>query len=690
MIFKDFDCKKHPIKNVIIAELHVIDDFNVNLLIENDVLISKDMTVDLNRRKLIINNCEGLKISIKMKARKNFHVKRIIRARQAYIIMLDEITEISITWRGRNLSNDRDLLFESNCSHYLKHEEDLYASIVDVSFNKILVKNTTEISITLVKRMQLNTVIEYNQIECYLIMFDENHKTIENWLKRRSWKRQIDATTVMITIYSAMITKAMINSFKSTSFSFTKTSSASITSSTSWSETSLSINEISQINFNFEHTLFNEVTVYKNNSIKIHLNDLIHHYQNVFVDFDQTIDIFEKKWMFINLKPDVISKPNKVYSLKLKNKTVLNDTFDKFHAQEKLHWSTQPISFSYPTFVIWKDLFNEEWKERVIIDIRGLNDIIESNNYSLFLQSEIIITVTEYDYIFIVNVVLWFYQFNVKRSDRFKFIVISYRNQEQFNVILMSYKKSSFYVQRQTDKLLRSYKKFIWIYVNDIIIYSRTLKEHLNHLIIIFQLFRNKRVNLTSTKFYLNYSSVILLSQRINNLNMFIFAKKIIAITSLRFSYILQDLEIFLNLIEWLRSSISYYAQRASSLQKRKILLIKTIFANKEKDSVRKKIAINARYKLNELKIIAFKNLQKIFISSIFLIHYNKLRRLYVDLNAFKQWDFAAMIYHVLNNLSNDITFSRIAMQSIMFLNKCLNDAEKNYWSIELKIADII
>ena len=48
------------------------------------------------------------------------------------------------------------------------------------------------------------------------------------------------------------------------------------------------------------------------------------------------------------------------------------------------------------------------------------------------------------------------------------------------------------------------------------------------------------------------------------------------------------------------------------------------------------------------------------------------------------------MIYHVLNDFSNDITFFCIAMQFIMFLNKCLNDAEKNYWLIKLKITDIV
>ena len=101
-------------------------------------------------------------------------------------------------------------------------------------------------------------------------------------------------------------------------------------------------------------------------------------------------------------------------------------------------------------------------------------------------------------------------------------------------------------------------------------------------------------------------------------------------------------------------------------------------------------MTINVKYKSDEFKKTTFKNLQKIFFSSIFLTHYNKLRRLYVDLNAFKQWDFAVMIYHIRNDFLNDINFSRIAMQFIMFLNKCFNSVEKNYWSTKLKVTDII
>ena len=45
----------------------------------------------------------------------------------------------------------------------------------------------------------------------------------------------------------------------------------------------------------------------------------------------------------------------------------------------------------------------------------------------------------------------------------------------------------------------------------------------------------------------------------------------------------------------------------------------------------------NIKYKFDEFKKTTFKNLQKIFCSSIFLTHYNKLRRFNIDLNVFKQ-----------------------------------------------------
>ena len=269
--------------------------------------------------------------------------------------------------------------------------------------------------------------------------------------------------------------------------------------------------------------------------------------------------------MLINFKFEVVSKFNKMYLVKVKNRNFIDVIFDKLHQQNKLHWTIQSTSFNYSVFVVWRDTLTNQ-KRRVIINIRDLNDIIKSDNYSLFLQSNIIAEIADSSYISIIDVVDWFHQFNVQRKNRHKFTIVTHREQEKFNVIFMNYKNSFSYVQRQTNKLLRSYKQFAKTYVNDIIVHFKILQKHLKHLRTLFQMFRTKRINLIVTKSFLAYSFVILLNQRVDNLNMFTTIEKIVAIISLRFSLSLRDLEIFMRLTNWLRSSISRYAQRVQSL----------------------------------------------------------------------------------------------------------------------------
>ena len=50
---------------------------------------------------------------------------------------------------------------------------------------------------------------------------------------------------------------------------------------------------------------------------------------------------------------------------------------------------------------------------------------------------------------------------------------MSHRNQKSFNVVVMKYKNSLVYVQRQIDRLFRAYRKFVKTYVDDIVIFSR-------------------------------------------------------------------------------------------------------------------------------------------------------------------------------------------------------------------------
>ena len=252
----------------------------------------------------------------------------------------------------------------------------------------------------------------------------------------------------------------------------------------------------------------------------------------------------------------------------------------------------------------------------------------------------------------------------------------------------MGYKGSPPYVQRQTDAMLRPFKDFARAFVDDIIIFSRTLQEHLGHLRQIFQLFRTKRVSLSPTKSFIGYPSVILLGQRVDGLGISTSQEKIQAITNLCFPETLRDLEIFLGLTGWLRSSIPRYAQLAQPLQERKTTLTKGLGAGA--GPARKRSATKVLfYTPTEAETEAFRKLQTAFASPSFLSHYDRTRPLFVDLDASKSFGFAAMIYHIKQDVIRP-KVARTDIQPIMFLSRCLNTAEHNYWPTELEVAGIV
>ena len=67
------------------------------------------------------------------------------------------------------------------------------------------------------------------------------------------------------------------------------------------------------------------------------------------------------------------------------------------------------------------------------------------------------------------------------------------------------------------------------------IVFSKTLSEHLNHLRKMFIFFRQKKINLNFKKSFLDYFFVIFLEQRVDFLNLFTFEKKFAIIITFRF-----------------------------------------------------------------------------------------------------------------------------------------------------------
>jgi hypothetical protein len=367
--------------------------------------------------------------------------------------------------------------------------------------------------------------------------------------------------------------------------------------------------------------LSNEITMYDNQEMIKKFLAMISKF-NVWKEHDISVIILSENHMSIDLKFDWADKIkfNKIYSLNFDERAIMNETFDNLHDKEKMMWFTNSTSFDYSVFVIYRTITKDDKfvrKERAVINMRDLNAIIVSDAYSMSTQTNITVVVTKCQYIFVMNVLKYFYQWAVKFDDRHKLTIISHKEQEQFNVCVMSFKNSSFYVQRQTNLMLKDLREFVRIYMNDIMIFFKNLEDHLMHLRQIFKRLQNYNVTLNSKKVFLEYLSIVLFDQIVNALNLMTAEKKLVAIVNLVFSLTLKKLKIYLDLIDYLRVYVSWYAQVSLSLQERKILLLKDdLVKSKSRRAFAKRISLNQSI---EAKKRFYEHLQQILSDKKFL-----------------------------------------------------------------------
>ncbi len=158
----------------------------------------------------------------------------------------------------------------------------------------------------------------------------------------------------------------------------------------------------------------NEVIVYENKNTVAKFWLVMSKF-NIWEEHDISIIISSKDHMSIDLKLDWADKikSNKIYFLESNEKVLINEIFDNLHAKDKMKWSIKSISFEYSVFVIYRTIMKDEKsirKNRVVMNIRELNAIIVFDAYSMSAQTNIIVAVTECQYISVMNVLDYFYQ----------------------------------------------------------------------------------------------------------------------------------------------------------------------------------------------------------------------------------------------------------------------------------------
>ena len=164
-----------------------------------------------------------------------------------------------------------------------------------------------------------------------------------------------------------------------------------------------------------ETRMSNGVTIYGQPKERQILLKLVTDFPKLWID-EGFVDIAQNEWMKLPLRSDWESKVSgkaKIYPLGIKDREVVDKTFDEIYCQDRLQFTTQPTPFSYPVFMVWKTLPDGSRKGRAVVNIRGLNNLILPDAYPLPLQLDIIASMHGCTHISVLNASSFFYQWRL-------------------------------------------------------------------------------------------------------------------------------------------------------------------------------------------------------------------------------------------------------------------------------------
>ena len=104
---------------------------------------------------------------------------------------------------------------------------------------------------------------------------------------------------------------------------------------------------------------------------------------------------------------------------------------------------------------------------------------------------------------------------------------------------------------------------FLWIfalvYIDDIVIFSKSFEDHLIHIELVLRAIKEARITLLPGKCHFGYQSLMLLGQKVSHLGLSMHKEKVDAILQLDNPKNVHDLQVFLGMMVYFSCYILFY-----------------------------------------------------------------------------------------------------------------------------------
>ncbi len=248
-------------------EMHLIEDLKTNMLIENDILESKNIIINIQEKKIVISSCQNMIIEVKIHQRDSF-VRRNVISQFASVVSSEFYAKIS--YKMKNLSSNKDFLFES----FSEISVFIYAHIIDVKTTEVIVRNESSRSMKISRNFKLEVTQKIQYENCFYA--SQKHHLALQILKKNLLIEELKVESTI-----NQITNDAQHSLKKSRLR-------------SSSENSRIRVFAEQVDDKSEEKIFFEITVYENDVERQKFDKVINEFSNIWKD-EEFINVSKKQ-----------------------------------------------------------------------------------------------------------------------------------------------------------------------------------------------------------------------------------------------------------------------------------------------------------------------------------------------------------------------------------------------------------
>lgn len=262
----------------------------------------------------------------------------------------------------------------------------------------------------------------------------------------------------------------------------------------------------------------------------------------------------------IPVKPGTQPSSMPMYSASPAKREVIDKQMDLWFERGVIELSNSP--WGAPCAVVFRN-----GKARLAVDYRKLNTDTIPDEFPIPRQSEIIQVLSGAQLLSTFDALAGFNQVEMDDEAKEKTAFRSHRGLWQFRRMPFGLRNGPSIFQRIMQGVLAPYLwLFTLVYIDDIVIFSKSWEDHLVHLDRVLSAIAAARITLEPKKCFIGYSSILLLGHKVSRLGLSTHKEKVAAIQELARPTNVPDLQKFLGMINYFASYIPYYAFIAKPL----------------------------------------------------------------------------------------------------------------------------